>query len=190
MLPGRKVYISFGKRVFDMSEQRSSTQRSSERSSEQSSGQQGSNNPLQTDHGNTSIQDSVVSQVAAIAAQEVEGIRTGGGGSQTVAGLWGSITGGSGGTSTQGVSVEVGKEEAAVDLTATVEYGRSVPQIADAVRKNVISRIGSLLGLRVTEVNITVASLYSADEGQEQSQQLESGDSSGQGSGQSSSRVS
>lgn len=167
-------------------------QRSSEQSSGQQQGQQGSNNPLQTDRGNTSIQDSVVSQISGIAAQEVEGIRMGGGASQRASGLLSSVTGGSGGGRTQGVSVEVGQEEAAVDLTLTVEYGRSVPQLSEAVRSNVINRIGFLVGLRVTEVNIAVTSIFFPDEGQgqQQIQQLESGDGSSQSSGQSASRVS
>lgn len=174
------------------SEQSQGPRRSGEQQTRQGQTQQGqsqsSDNPLQTEHGETSIRESVVSQVAGIAAQEVEGIRMGSGGSQRTAGLLGSITGGSGGSNTQGVSVEVGKEEAAVDLTATVEYGRSVPQLAEAVRQNVINRIGSFLGLRVTEVNIAVSGLFFAD--QEQSQQIESGDGSTQSSTQSSSQVS
>jgi uncharacterized alkaline shock family protein YloU len=36
--------------------------------------------PLQTERGTTTIQDGVVSKVAGIAAQEVEGVRMGGGG--------------------------------------------------------------------------------------------------------------
>ena len=88
--------------------------------------------PLQTERGNTTIADSVVSKIAGIAAQEVDGIRMGSGASQTASNLLGSITGGSGGQTT-GVSVEVGQEEAAVDLTATVEYGKSVAQLAEAV---------------------------------------------------------
>lgn len=154
--------------------------------------QQSRSNPLQTDRGNTSIQDSVVSQVSGIAAQEVEGIRMGGGASQRASGLLGSITGGSSVSNTQGVSVEVGQEEAAVDLILTVEYGRSVPQLSEAVRRNVINRIENLLGLRVNEVNVSVTGLFFSDEGQEQ--QLESGggstQGSSQGSDQSSGRVS
>jgi uncharacterized alkaline shock family protein YloU len=53
--------------------------------------QQGS--PLQTERGSTSISDSVVSKIAGIASQEVDGIRMGSGGSQAVSGLLGSITG-------------------------------------------------------------------------------------------------
>ena len=37
-----------------------------------------------------------------------------------------------------------------------VEYGKSIPQISEAVRQNVINRIENLTGLRVVEVNITI----------------------------------
>ena len=120
---------------------------------EQSSQQRSGSSPLQTERGSTSISDSVVSKIAGIAAQEVDGIRMGSGASQTASNLLGSITGGSGGSQTQGVSVEVGQEEAALDLTLTAEYGKSVPQLAEAVRRNVINRVENLVGLRVTEGN-------------------------------------
>lgn len=131
--------------------------------------------PLQTERGNTTIADSVVSKIAGIAAQEVDGIRMGSGASQTASNLLGSITGSSGGSQTQGVSVEVGQEEAALDLTLTAEYGKSIPQLADAVRRNVSNRIESLVGLRVTEVNITVQNVFfpQAEQEQERQRQLE-----------------
>jgi uncharacterized alkaline shock family protein YloU len=136
------------------------------------SSQQGSgSSPLQTERGSTTISDSVVSKIAGIAAQEVEGIRMGSGTSQAVGGILGSITGGSGGSQTQGVSVEVGQEEAAIDLTLTGEYGKSIPQLAEAVRRNVINRVESLIGLRVTEVNITVANVFFPQQEQEQERQ-------------------
>jgi uncharacterized alkaline shock family protein YloU len=134
--------------------------------SEQSSG-----SPLQTERGSTSISDSVVSKIAGIAAQEVDGIRMGSGGSQAVSGIIGSITGGSSGSQTQGVSVEVGQEEAAIDLTLTAEYGKSIPQLAEAVRRNVANRVEGLVGLRVTEVNITVSNIFFPQQEQEQERQ-------------------
>jgi uncharacterized alkaline shock family protein YloU len=137
--------------------------------------QQGS--PLQTERGSTSISDSVVSKIAGIASQEVDGVRMGSGASQTASNLLGSITGGSagGGSATQGVSVEVGQEEAALDLTLTAEYGKSIPQLAEAVRRNVANRVESLVGLRVTEVNITVSNIFfpQQEEEQERQRQLE-----------------
>ena len=135
--------------------------------SEESTG----SSPLQTERGNTTIQDTVVSKIAGIAAQEVDGIRMGSGASQTASSLLGSITGGSGGSQTQGVSVEVGQEEAAVDLTLTAAYGKSIPQLAEAVRRNVVNRIESLVGLRVTEVNITVSNIFFPEMERQQDQQ-------------------
>ena len=131
--------------------------------------------PLQTERGSTSISDSVVAKIAGIASQEVDGIRMGSGGSQAVSGFLGSITGGSSGSQTQGVSVEVGQEEAAIDLTLTAEYGKSIPQLAEAVRRNVANRVESLVGLRVTEVNITVSNIFfpQQEAEQERQQQLE-----------------
>ena len=127
--------------------------------------------PLQTERGNTSIADSVVSKIAGIAAQEVDGIRMGSGASQTASNLLGSITGGGSSSQTQGVSVEVGQEEAALDLTLTAEYGKSSPQLAEAVRRNVSNRVESLVGLRVTEVNITVQNIFFPEQEREQERQ-------------------
>lgn len=126
--------------------------------------------PLQTDRGVTTIQNPVVSQIAGIAAQEVEGVQMGGAGSRAVSGLLESVTGGGGGTAqrTRGVTVEVGEEEAAIDLDMSVEYGKSVPQLSEAVRRNIINRIENLVGLRVAEVNITVNDVIFPDQQDDQ----------------------
>ena len=82
----------------------------------------------------------------------------GGGTSDAVGSFISGVTGaiGGGNNSTRGVTVEVGEEEAAVDLVMVIEYGKQIPQIVEAVRNNVINRIENLVGLRVTEVNVTV----------------------------------
>lgn len=126
------------------------------------SGQGANASPLQSDKGVTKIGDAVVTQVAGIAAQEIEKVQMGGGASAAVGGFLQSVTGAVGGSSSgggnfsKGVSVEVGSEEAAIDLTMAVEYGQSIPQLTEAARRNVINKVESLVGLRVTEVNITV----------------------------------
>ena len=131
--------------------------------------QQG-DSPLQTERGGTRIEDSVVQKIAGIAAQEVEGVRMGGGTSQALGGILSSVTGGSAGPGSQsrGVSVEVGEIEAAIDVTLTVEYGKSIPQVAEAVRKNIINRVENLVGLNVTEVNIAVNDVFFPQQEQEQ----------------------
>ncbi len=115
--------------------------------------------PLQSDRGTTSIADAVVAKVAGIAAREVPGVYELGGG---VARAVGSVTGrvGLGDQRSQGVNVEVGEREAVVDLTAIVEYGESIPQIANQLRENISKRIEGITGLKVTEVNIAVNDLH------------------------------
>jgi uncharacterized alkaline shock family protein YloU len=114
---------------------------------------------LQTGRGTTTIADAVVSKVAGIAAREVRGVHSmGGGASRALGGMTQRI--GFGDERTQGVSVEVGEREAAIDLTIVVEYGESIPQVANQVRENVVRRIEGITGLSVTEVNVTVNDLY------------------------------
>jgi uncharacterized alkaline shock family protein YloU len=135
--------------------------------------QQGQDSPLQTERGSTRIEDNVVAKIAGIAAQEVEGVRMGGGTSQAIGGLLSRVPGGSSGSGGQsrGVSVEVGEVEAAIDATLTVEYGKSIPQVADAVRRNIINRVENLVGLRVTEVNVSVNDVFFPQQEQEQDQE-------------------
>ena len=141
--------------------------------SEERAQQQRQDSPLQTERGGTRIEDSVVSKIAGIAAQEVDGVRMGGGTSQAIGGLLSSVTGGSTGSGSQarGVSVEVGEVETAVDVTLTVAYGMSIPQVAEAVRRNIINRVENLVGLNVTEVNIAVNDVFFPEQEQEQEQQ-------------------
>jgi uncharacterized alkaline shock family protein YloU len=136
--------------------------------SEGSASSQGS--PLKSEMGNTTISNAVVSQIAGIAAQEVEKVQMGGSTSAAVGGFLqsvaGNVTGSSsgGGNFSKGVSVEVGEEEAAVDLTMTIEYGQSIPRITEAARRNVINRVEGLTGMRVTEVNISVTDVQIPEE--------------------------
>lgn len=116
--------------------------------------------PLESDRGTTTIGSSVVSAIAGRAVGEVDGVDPSHGGtslpgdtSRTVGEFVGGLSGGGG---TRGVSVEVGEEQAAVDLTLNVIYGNPVHKVTDAVRKNVIKRVENLTGLEVTEVNVTV----------------------------------
>jgi uncharacterized alkaline shock family protein YloU len=110
--------------------------------SEQRTRQAGRQTPLQSERGRTAISDSVVSQIAGVAAQEVEKVQMGGGATAAVGGFLQSVTGGgSAANYSRGVSVEVGEEEAAIDLTMAVEYGYSVPQLTEAARRNVINKV-------------------------------------------------
>jgi uncharacterized alkaline shock family protein YloU len=123
---------------------------------------------LATNQGKTTIADSVVAKVAGIAAREVAGVHElssrGAGG--MISGLAARVTGGD--SSAQGVSVEVGEREAAIDLAMSVDYGVSIPQVAEAVRRNVITRLQTMTGLVVKEVNIDVIDLFFPEDANQQ----------------------
>jgi uncharacterized alkaline shock family protein YloU len=114
---------------------------------------------LHSERGDTAIADTVVTKVASIAAREVRGVYSLGGGVERAVG---SVTQAVGlaDERTQGVTVEVGEREAAVDLTVIVEFGESIPKVSQAVRENVIKRIEGITGLSVTEVNVSINDLY------------------------------
>jgi len=114
---------------------------------------------LQSEHGTTTIAELVVTKVASIAAHEVPGVYALGGGATRALGAVTQRVG-IGDERTQGVAVEVGEREAAVDLTLVIEYGESIPQVSTRVRENIIRRIEGICGLTVTEVNVTVNDLY------------------------------
>lgn len=110
-----------------------------------------------TAQGKTTIAASVVQKIAGIAAREISGVYSLGGG---VARAFGAIrASGGAGTSTSnvaGVQVEVGEKQAAIDLDIVVEYGASIVELARAVRRNVIMAVERMTGLEVIEVNIAV----------------------------------
>jgi len=122
-----------------------------------------------SEQGKTTIADTVVSKIAGIAAREVSGVHAlGGSTARAVGALRERIPGGRTNHS-QGVSVEVGEREAAVDLELVAEYGVSITDLATGIRRNVISAIERMTGLEVTEVNIVVQDVYlpTDDEGDE-----------------------
>lgn len=123
----------------------------------------GGDSPLVTDRGRTTIKDAVVSSIVSEALMEASGAEPEvagrsasipGDNSPTVGEFLSRVTGSSRGT--RGISVEIGEREAAVDVTVSVPYGRSIPNVTKSMRDTIIQRVENMTGLRVTEVNITV----------------------------------
>lgn len=107
--------------------------------------------PLVTDRGSTSISKTVISRIIGDAAETTEGVRLGSSGLG------------------RGVSIEIGREEVAIDLKVAADYDRSMLQVTEALRHEITERIETLIGLRVRECNITVDDIYfPREESQEQ----------------------
>lgn len=120
--------------------------------------------PLATPQGTTQIADIVVSKIAGLAAREVPGVHALGGGAARAFGALRERIPGATTNAGQGVGVEVGEKQAAVDLDLVVEYGASIVELARAVRRNVITAVERMTGLEVIEVNIAVNDIHLPDE--------------------------
>jgi len=108
--------------------------------------------------GATSVADGVVAKIAGIAIQEIEGVHALGGGAARALGTLREKVGQK--DLTQGVSVEVGQTQVAVDITLVVEYPHPLQQVADNARDAVYTAIEDLVGMEVTEVNITITDIH------------------------------
>ncbi len=125
---------------------------------------------LQTDRGLTRIASSVVAKIAGMATREIPGVQAMGKSlTRTFGSLRARVPGGSQAT-TQGVTVEVGERQAAVDIDIVAYYGQSIVETAEAIRHNVIEKIEAMTGLEVVEVNISVDDLFIESDGADSSQ--------------------
>lgn len=116
--------------------------------------------PLASEHGSTTIAETVVQRIAGLAAREISGVHDLGGGAARAFGAIRERIPGASASAGQGVSVEVGEKQAAVDLQIVVEYGVAIADLARAVRRNVLTAIERMTGLEVVEVNIHVSDVH------------------------------
>lgn len=120
---------------------------------------------LVTPQGKTHIADTVVAKIAGFATREISGVHSMGRGmARRIGALRARVPGQSeAGSVTQGVSVEVGEKQAAVDIDVVTWYGESIVEVTEAVRRNVIERVQGMTGLEVVEVNINVDDIFVDD---------------------------
>ncbi|WP_414938168.1 Asp23/Gls24 family envelope stress response protein [Amycolatopsis sp. cmx-11-51] len=118
------------------------------------------NSALVSTQGVTTIADTVVQKVAGLATSEITGVHALGGGAARAFNALRERIPGATASAGQGVSVEVGERQAAVDLQIVVEYGVAIADLAKSIRRNVIGAVEQMTGLEVVEVNINVADVY------------------------------
>jgi uncharacterized alkaline shock family protein YloU len=112
--------------------------------------QAGSGSTPQRGRDHLIVSDIVVSKIAGIGAQEVEGVQVSS--ARTLRFLDNVSTDGH----PRSVSAMGGEEGVTINLTIDVEYGREIPQITETVRSSVIRTVENEVGQEVGKIDITV----------------------------------
>ncbi|MBO6148563.1 MAG: Asp23/Gls24 family envelope stress response protein [Lachnospiraceae bacterium] len=104
--------------------------------------------------GDVKIADDVVAVIAALAAQEVEGVATMAGGmGKTIMAYVGMKK------ADKGVRIEVSDGMVRADVSLTILYGHSIPDICKRVQEKIKTAIEYMTGLSVADVNIKVVGI-------------------------------
>lgn len=114
--------------------------------------------------GIVKISDEVVSVIAGIAAEEIEGIieipqGVGNNISQMLKGKKNNVG--------KSVKVTLVEDKAIVDLSVAVEYGVKIPEVVNSVQENVKKTVEAITGLKVEAVNVSVQNIYVPKQAQE-----------------------
>lgn len=116
--------------------------------------------PLQTTRGVTTLDDAVVAKIAGMAAREVPGVYDMGSAARRAFSAVADRIPNAQTNVTGGISVSKGETQAAIDVTVVVEYGVSIVEVGNAIRRNVIEQVEGTSGLEVVEVNVNVADVH------------------------------
>jgi uncharacterized alkaline shock family protein YloU/uncharacterized protein YjbJ (UPF0337 family) len=114
--------------------------------------------------GKTLVSESIIAQVAGIAARDVAGVYALG---SSVSRALGAVRETISGTdASQGISIDVDVEavSVAVNVTIVAEYPAPLQQTAAAVREAVVRAVEDLIGMTVTEVNISIIDIHEPDD--------------------------
>ena len=118
--------------------------------------------------GIVKISDEVVSVIAEIAADEIQGIvEVPHGVSSNIS----QILKGKKSSSGKSVKVTLEEDKAIIELNVPVEDGMKIPEIVSAVQENVKKTVEAMTGLKVDKVNVNVQNIFVPK--QEQQETLE-----------------
>ena len=107
--------------------------------------------------GIVKISDEVVSVIAEIAADEIQGIvEVQHGVSSNIS----QILKGKKVSNGKSVKATLEEDKAIIELNVAVEYGMKIPEVVSAVQENVKKTVEAMTGLKVDKVNVNVQNIY------------------------------
>ena len=109
---------------------------------------------VEPEGGRIIFADEVVATIASLAVTDVEGVSALNGGMvEGISEMLGKKV------LTKGVKVEVGQEEAAIDISVNILYGYKIKEVCEKIQAAVKSAIETMTGLHVVEINVFVQSV-------------------------------
>ena len=126
---------------------------------------------LPTELGVVRIAEEVVSTIAGLAATEIKGVASMSGG---IGGGIAEVLGRK--NLSKGIKVEVGTEEAKLDIFIIIEYGARIPDVAWDIQEGVKKAVEEMTGLRVTHVNVHVQGVHFPQDESEEAEEAETGE--------------
>lgn len=92
-----------------------------------------------TDDGSVTVTDAALAQIVAGAAEAVDGARV---------------------KRKRSLGIEIGDTGTRVEVGLSVEYGRVLPDVARDVQRGVAAALGTMCGMTVHAVDVTVEELH------------------------------
>lgn len=111
--------------------------------------------------------DQVIEKIAGITASRVPGVLSLDG--NMFSELADKVT--SGTNPTKGINADVGEKQVGLKMDATIEYGKSAPEIFQAVCKEVQRAIDQMTGLKLVKFELHVNDVKTREEMQKEAEQ-------------------
>lgn len=111
------------------------------------------------DNNNIEISNDVVSVIAGMAVTEVSGVADMAGG--FAGGISEALSGKK--NMSKGIKVDIQEKNTKIDVNIIVEYGARIPEVAFEIQKRVKKAVEEMTGLTVSEVNVHVQGVSTAE---------------------------
>ncbi|AND78614.1 Asp23/Gls24 family envelope stress response protein [Streptococcus pantholopis] len=105
--------------------------------------------------GELTYADKVIEKIVGLALETVDGLLAADGG--FLANVKDKLINTD--TVTDGIHVEIGRKQVAVDLSVVVQYQKHVPTVFENIKAVIAEEIKRMTGLEVVEVNVSVADI-------------------------------
>jgi uncharacterized alkaline shock family protein YloU len=127
------------------------------------------NNSKHEVKGNLNYDSKVIQKIIGIALSDIKGLLTVNGG--FFSNLADKIVNTD--DVTNGINVEVGKKQVAVDIEIVAEYGVEIAKLYDQIKKKIYDKVKEMTGLDTVEVNVTVVDIKTKEQHEKDSVSLQ-----------------